>query len=138
MLNKFVILMISCESLLFEFGLALLGSVASSVNQGTFAQQGDNMAKIAKNSLKAQKGLRDLFLECASSFEFLPRDRKITLYERLVEKVANVKINDEMNDYKERKTGRQSADRSDTSHRGGLKAKVEGSLVLPQNRVKSD
>jgi hypothetical protein len=97
------------------------------------------MAKIAKNSLRSQIGLRDKFLECASSFEFLPRVRKIELYERLVDKVANVKMNDEMNYYKERKTGRQSAaDRSDTSHRGGLKAKVEGSLVLPQNRVKSD
>jgi hypothetical protein len=122
----------------FEFGRALLGSVASSVNQERFAQQGVNMAKIAKNSLSTQKGLLNMFLECASSFEFLPRDRKIKLYERLVEKIVNVKVNDEMKYYKDRKTGRQAEGRSDTTHRGALKAKVEGTVVLPQNRVKSD
>jgi hypothetical protein len=96
------------------------------------------MAKNAK-SLSTHKGLLNKFLECASSFEFLPHHKKIKLYERLVEKIVNVKINDEMKYYyKERKTGRQSADRSDTTHRGALKAKVEGTVVLPQNRVKSD
>jgi hypothetical protein len=67
----------------------------------------------------------EFHMECASSFEFLSRDGKIKLYERLVEKVANVKTNDEMNyDYKERKTGRQSADRSDTSHRNSASSEI--------------
>jgi hypothetical protein len=80
----------------FEFGRVLLASVASSVNQDRFAQQGVNMAKIAKNSLSTHIGLLNKFLECASSFEFLPRNGKIKLYERLVEKIVNVKIHDEM------------------------------------------
>jgi hypothetical protein len=80
----------------FEFGRVLLGSVASSVNQERFAQQGVNMAKIAKRSLSTHTGLLNRFLECASTFEFLPRHKQIKLYERLLEKIVNVKINDEM------------------------------------------
>jgi hypothetical protein len=52
-------------------------------------------------------------------FEFLPRDRKVKLCERLVEKIANVKIHhEEMKYCKEKKTGRRSGECSYSTRRG--------------------
>ena len=80
-----------------------------------------------------ESSLFPLFLNCDDTFDFLDEERKKRVYQDLVSKVVHAKVNDEAKDYKEKYTGRRSKKRSDTTHRGDLKATSKGSVVKPEN-----
>jgi hypothetical protein len=110
----------------FEFGHKLIRCLSGAITQEKIGLCGSASASNTKNVLEKTTKLRDEFLECASSFPFLNEEAKNRIYRQLVEKVANTKIKDETDEYKERMTGRWSAGCCDAAHREPLKYQAKG------------
>ena len=123
----------------FRFGTELVKVLCSKISTDTFLNLGDNNARIIKEEIRGNKQLEQEFLRVsAESFPYLPDDRKRKMYERLVEKSCNMKFNDVLKQYNDEWIGRRGKKRSDVAHRGNLKSRSEGSVVLQQNRVKQE